>query len=66
MTAFRSRYVRPAKFEELTGFTKKAVERKVQSGAWREGKEYRRAPDGNILVDLDGYERWVEGQRQAA
>lgn len=60
------RYVLPAKFEELTGYTTKAVERKIQTRVWREGKEYRRAPDGRILVDLQGYARWVENQKQAA
>lgn len=60
------RYVTPAKFEELTGYTVKAVERKVESGAWREGREFRRAADGRILVDLEGYEKWVETQKQAA
>lgn len=60
------RYVLPAKFEELTGYTVKAVERKIESGVWREGHEFRRAPDGRILIDLEGYDRWVENQKRAA
>lgn len=60
------RYVRLPKFTELSGYTEKAVERKIESGVWTEGKEYRKAPDGHVLVDLQGYERWVEGQSQAA
>lgn len=60
-----TRYVLPPKFEQLTGYTKQAVKRKVQSGAWREGHEYRRAPDGHIIVDLQGYEKWVEKGRAA-
>lgn len=59
------RFIRPEKFEELTGITAKAVERKAQSGAWLHGHEYVRAPDGRILVDLEGYERWAVGQRRA-
>ena len=61
-----TRYVRIPKFEEITGYTVKAVERKIESGAWREGREYRKAPDGHILVDLQGYERWVESHFRAA
>lgn len=57
------RYKRIVKFADETGYTVKAVERKIESGAWIEGREYRRAPDGSILVDVEGYERWVEGQR---
>lgn len=60
------RYVLLQAFEELTGYTVKSVERKIETGAWREGREYRRAPDGRILVDLEGYERWVENQKRAA
>ena len=55
-----ARYVRLPLFERLTGYTQKAVRRKIESGAWLEGREYRRAPDGHIIVDLQGYHRWVE------
>ena len=47
-------------FEAVTGYTAKAIKRKIETGAWVEGREYRRAPDGHLLVDLVGYERWVE------
>jgi hypothetical protein len=33
---------------------------------WIEGREFKRAPDGHILVDLKGYEAWVENLRPAA
>lgn len=60
------RYVLIARFAELSGYTVKAVQGKIATGAWVEGREYKRAPDGHILVDLQGYEKWVEGQRRAA
>lgn len=56
-----ARYVRLPLFERLTGYTQKAVRRKIEEGVWVEGREYRRAPDGHIIIDLTGYERWVEG-----
>lgn len=55
-----ARYVRLPLFERLTGYTQKAVRRKIESGAWLEGREYRRAPDGHIIVDMHGYQKWVE------
>lgn len=61
-----TRYVRIPVFCAMTGYSKDAVGGKIQTGAWIEGKQYRRAPDGHILIDLEGYERWVEGQGQAA
>lgn len=61
-----TRFVLLVKFEELTGYTVRASEGKIATGVWVEGREFRRAPDGRILIDLEGFERWVEGQRQAA
>jgi hypothetical protein len=65
-TVTPSRYVRLPLFERMTGYTQKAVRRKIEEGIWVEGRQYRRAPDGCILMDVEGYERWVEGQKQAA
>jgi hypothetical protein len=47
----------------LTGYSVKAMERKIERGDWLEGKVWRRAPDGRILIDVLGYQRWVEGPR---
>lgn len=60
-----ARYVKLPLFEHLSGYTEKAVRRKIEDGHWLEGKEYVRAPDGHILVDMEGYCRWVENQRPA-
>lgn len=56
-----ARYVRVRKFTELTGYTEKAIYRKIEDGVWMLGREYRRAPDGCICIDIEGFERWVEG-----
>jgi hypothetical protein len=50
----------------MSGYSVTAIEGKIASGAWVEGREYRRAPDSRILVDIEGFEKWVEGQRQTA
>lgn len=57
-----ARYIHPAKFEELTGYTVKAITRKIEDQVWREGHEYRKAPDGRILIDIEGYNKWVESR----
>ena len=59
-----ARYVLIEKFAAETGYTPKAIRRKIESGAWIENRQFRRAPDGHILVDLEGYQQWVEGQRE--
>ncbi len=60
--------VAPAKYvllplaEAITGYTVKAIERKIERGDWVEGKVWIRAPDGRILLNIPGYEKWVEGR----
>lgn len=54
------RYVTADVASVVTGYSPKAMERKRQEGVWVEGREWVRAPDGRILYDLEGYERWVE------
>jgi hypothetical protein len=61
-----ARFVRIPLAAELTGYTAEAIMTKVKRGVWLEGKEYIRAPDGSILIDMEGYERWAVGQRQEA
>jgi hypothetical protein len=58
------RFVLIPRFCELSGYTEKAVRRKMESGVWLEGGVWRKAPDGHILIDLEGYDAWAEGQTQ--
>jgi hypothetical protein len=55
-----ARYVLLPVANIVTGYTVKAMERKIERGDWQEGKVWRRAPDGHIMIDLQGYQRWVE------
>lgn len=57
-----ARYVLLPLANAITGYTVKAMERKIERGDWAEGKVWRRAPDGRILIDLQGYQRWVENR----
>jgi hypothetical protein len=62
MTPASARYVQLGRFAELTGFTLEAIELNIATGVWREGHEYRVAPDRQRLMDMDGYNCWVEGR----
>jgi len=57
-----ARYVLLRLATQVTGYSVKAMERKIERGDWQEGKVWKRAPDGRICIDLQGYERWVENQ----
>lgn len=55
------RYMLIPSFATLTGYTEKAIRRKIQEGYWIEGRHYRKSPDGRIHMDLQAYYRWIEG-----
>ena len=44
----------------ITGYSEKAIRRKIQEGIWLEGREYRKSPDGRILISIKGFTSWVE------
>jgi hypothetical protein len=46
----------------MTGYTVKAMRRKIERGEWIEGRVWIRAPDGRILISIAGFEKWVEGR----
>ena len=43
----------------------KGVRRKIESGTWADGVHYRKSRDGHIQINLEAYEKWVEGNRAA-
>lgn len=47
------------RFADLTGYTDKAVRRKLDQGVWVEGVHYKRGKDGRILINLEAYDEWV-------
>ena len=53
------RFVTIKKFSELTGYSENAVRGKIQRGDWLQDQVWKKAPDGRILIDLEGYEKWV-------
>lgn len=56
------RYVTIRKFSEESGYTEKVIYNKVNDGTWHENEVWNRAPDGRVLIDKEGYERWVRGE----
>ena len=64
----QSVFVTPARYgllpvaNAITGYSVKAMERKIERGDWPEGKLWKRAPDGRILIDMMGYQKWVESR----
>ena len=53
-------YITMKKFCEQTGYTEKACRGKISRGDWLENRVFIKAPDGRILINLEGFNRWVE------
>ncbi|TRO38591.1 excisionase [Pseudomonas sp. ALS1131] len=54
------RYMTVRKFAVESGYTEDAIRSKIRDGIWRLGEVWIRAPDGRTLIDVEGYEKWVE------
>lgn len=54
------KYVLIKRFAEITGYTEKAVRRKIEEGVWLQGVHFRKAPDGHLMMDLEAFYKWVE------
>lgn len=59
------RFVTLKRFEELTGYSEDATRTKMRRGVWLQDREFVKAPDGHVLMDLEAYERWVLGEAGA-
>lgn len=54
------RYLTIPKFSAESGYTEDAIRSKIRDGIWLEGQVWIKAPDGRNLIDVKGYEQWVE------
>lgn len=60
------RYITIERAAELTGYTADAIRTKIRDGIWPEQNVWVRAPDRRVLIDIEGYHKWVEmGQEYA-
>lgn len=56
------RFVTIEKFSAESGYTPDAVRSKIKRGDWLEGALWIKAPDGRILIDQEGFDRWASGE----
>ena len=65
LTFLPLKWIRIEKFCDLTGYTPSGVRGKISTGVWASGIHFTKAPDGHILINLEAYEKWVEGRESA-
>ncbi len=54
------RYKTVEQFSRESGYTPDAIRTKIRDGKWPKHMVWRKAPDGRILIDVEGYYSWVE------
>ena len=65
LTVISVKWIRIEKFCDMTGYSPSAVRGKISTGVWASGIHFTKAPDGHILINLEAYQSWVEGQESA-
>lgn len=59
-------HVTISRFTELSGYSEDAVRSKIKRGDWLENVIWTKAPDGRILINIEGYEWWVQNGAMAS
>jgi hypothetical protein len=62
-TPIKPRWMRLARYCELTGDTRSAVHNRRYCGQWRDGEHTRIDPNGRTWVNIDAAEAWIEAGR---
>jgi hypothetical protein len=53
------RYVTVGVYAAISGRTQNAIRMKIRDGKWIEKREFIRDPDGTVLIDREGVQRWA-------
>lgn len=59
-----AKWVRITMLQQINGYTPDAVRGKIKTGLWREGLHWKKAPDGNIMVNPRAIDEWIETNGQ--
>ena len=55
------RFVTVERFCGSSGYSPDAVRSKIKRGDWLQDAVWVKAPDGRILIDTEGYDKWASG-----
>ena len=61
-----TQYITIKKFADATGYSEAAIRAKISRGVWPQNQVWIRAPDSRVIIDIQGYERWVAGRAEGA
>ena len=55
-------YVRVKRCAELYGMTENAIRQYMKKGQWRYKVHFEKAPNGQIFINLDAVNAWIQGK----
>lgn len=61
-----SKWVRVTLLEKINGYSTAAVRGKMAAGVWKQGLHWKKAPDGNIMVNPREIDNWIDNDGKAA
>ncbi len=60
------KWVTIPKLAELSGYSVGAIAKKIDRGDWIEGILWTKSPDGRRQVNVEAFNKWVEGTLRAS
>ena len=61
-----SKWVKASMLASINGYTPDAVRGKIRGGFWKQGLHWKKAPDGNIMVNPREIDNWIDTDGKAA
>ncbi|MGJ7506857.1 excisionase [Variovorax sp. GT1P44] len=53
------RYVMVRVYAAITGRSENSIRMKIRDGKWLSGREFIKDPDGTVLIDREGVQKWI-------
>lgn len=57
------KYMLIGKMSQESGYSEKALRRKIEDGVLIQGVHYVKSPDGRININVERFQEWLEGKR---
>ena len=54
------KWIKAKLFTQISGWSKDAIDAKRKRGIWLEDTHWKKAPDGNIMINHSAIDEWVE------
>jgi len=63
---FPVKWVKLSMLEKINNYTVPAARGKIKAGIWKERQHWKKAPDGNIMVNPRAIDDWIDSDGKAA